>query len=103
MFQFMTALSSTRKRTSHFISLRDGEYQKINLKMHPLTHHGLQIKSRAIDPTDMPFQSIGSISHLSEYGQPETFLNQVSKVLRPGTGRAYASHASRPPDQEQSH
>ncbi|OJJ40653.1 hypothetical protein ASPWEDRAFT_225587 [Aspergillus wentii DTO 134E9] len=32
--------------------------------------------------------SIGSISHLSEDRQPETFLEEVSKILRPGTGRA---------------
>lgn len=40
---------------------------------------------------DLLIFSIGSISHLSEPGQPETFLNQVSKVLRPDTGRAYVS------------
>ncbi|KAJ5980895.1 hypothetical protein N7481_008193 [Penicillium waksmanii] len=40
---------------------------------------------------DLLIFSIGSISHLSEPGQPETFLNQAFKVLRPGTGRAYVS------------
>ncbi|KAJ5851691.1 uncharacterized protein N7529_011076 [Penicillium soppii] len=40
---------------------------------------------------DLLIFSIGSISHLSEQGQPERFLEQVSKVLRPDTGRAYVS------------
>ena len=35
--------------------------------------------------------SIGSISHLSEDGQPEAFLKELGKVLRPGSGRAYVS------------
>ena len=40
---------------------------------------------------DLLIFSIGSISHLSEKGQPEKFLEQVSRVLCPGTGRAYVS------------
>ncbi|CAG8282780.1 unnamed protein product [Penicillium olsonii] len=43
------------------------------------------------DKVDLLIFSIGSISHLSEKGQPEKFLEQVSRVLRPGTGRAYVS------------
>ncbi|CAG8932136.1 unnamed protein product [Penicillium salamii] len=43
------------------------------------------------DKVDLLIFSIGSISHLSEKGQPEKFLEQVSKVLALGTGRAYIS------------
>lgn len=43
------------------------------------------------EKVDLLIFSIGSISHLWEEGQPEKFLEQVSKVLRPGTGRAYVS------------
>ncbi|KAJ5245466.1 hypothetical protein N7489_005562 [Penicillium chrysogenum] len=68
----------------------------------PLKGHVSWINGSALDleavmrervhlKVDLLIFSIGSISHLSEYGQPETFLNQVSKVLRPGTGRAYVS------------
>lgn len=46
---------------------------------------------RAHPNIDLLIFSFGSISHLSEPGQPEIFLSQVSKVLRPGTGRAYVS------------
>ena len=49
------------------------------------------MKETGHEYVDLLIFSIGSISHLSESGQPETFLNQVSKVLRPGTGRAYVS------------
>ncbi|KAJ5553032.1 hypothetical protein N7494_002410 [Penicillium frequentans] len=49
------------------------------------------MRDRAHPKIDLLIFSIGSISHLSESGQPEIFLNQVSKVLRPGTGRAYVS------------
>ncbi|KAJ5903847.1 hypothetical protein N7504_006230 [Penicillium tannophilum] len=49
------------------------------------------MRNRAHPHIDLLIFSFGSISHLSEPGQPETFLNQVSKVLRPGTGRAYVS------------
>lgn len=43
------------------------------------------------EKVDLLIFSIGSISHLSEEGQPERFLEQVSRVLAPGTGRAYVS------------
>ncbi|CAG8411254.1 unnamed protein product [Penicillium salamii] len=43
------------------------------------------------DKVDLLIFSIGSISHLSEKDQPEKFLEQVSRVLAPGTGRAYIS------------
>ncbi|KAJ5751965.1 hypothetical protein N7520_008882 [Penicillium odoratum] len=49
------------------------------------------MRDRVHSKIDLLVFSIGSISHLSEDGQPETFLNQVSKVLRPVTGRAYVS------------
>ncbi|KAJ5986943.1 hypothetical protein N7451_011308 [Penicillium sp. IBT 35674x] len=49
------------------------------------------IRDRAHPHVDLLIFSFGSISHLSESGQPENFLRQVSKVLRPGTGRAYVS------------
>ncbi|KAJ5089108.1 hypothetical protein N7532_007792 [Penicillium argentinense] len=68
----------------------------------PLKGHVSWINGSALDleavmqdrfhkKVDLLIFSIGSISHLSEDGQPQTFLNQVSKVLRPGTGRAYVS------------
>jgi SAM-dependent methyltransferase len=40
---------------------------------------------------DLLIFSFGSISHLSDDGQPETFLKEVAKILRPGSGRAYIS------------
>jgi ubiquinone/menaquinone biosynthesis C-methylase UbiE len=40
---------------------------------------------------DLLIFSIGSISHLSQEGEPTKFLAQVSKILRPETGRAYVS------------
>lgn len=46
---------------------------------------------RADQKIDWLIFSIGSISHLSEDGQPETFLKELAKILRPGTGRAYIS------------
>ncbi|KAJ5597020.1 hypothetical protein VI817_003747 [Penicillium citrinum] len=49
------------------------------------------MESRQHQKVDLLIFSIGSISHLSEPGQPEGFLEEVSKVLRPGTGRAYVS------------
>ncbi|KAJ6109659.1 hypothetical protein N7486_001894 [Penicillium sp. IBT 16267x] len=68
----------------------------------PLKEHVTWINGSALDleavmrdrahlKIDLLIFSIGSISHLSESGQPEIFLNQLSKVLRPGTGRAYVS------------
>lgn len=47
--------------------------------------------TRKYQKVDLLIFSIGSISHLSEPNQPETFLDQASKVLRPETGRAYVS------------
>jgi SAM-dependent methyltransferase len=47
--------------------------------------------ARKHQKVDLLIFSIGSISHLYESGQPEEFLNQASKVLRPRTGRAYVS------------
>lgn len=49
------------------------------------------MRSRQHQRVDLLIFSIGSISHLSEPDQPKTFLDQVAKVLRPGTGRAYVS------------
>ncbi|KAJ5806255.1 uncharacterized protein N7503_003857 [Penicillium pulvis] len=49
------------------------------------------VRDRAHPHIDLLIFSFGSISHLSESGQVETFLKQVSRVLRPGTGRAYVS------------
>jgi ubiquinone/menaquinone biosynthesis C-methylase UbiE len=68
----------------------------------PLKEHVTWINGSALDleavmrdrthsQVDLLIFSFGSISHLSKHGQPEAFLNQVSKVLRPGTGRAYVS------------
>ncbi|OQE23564.1 hypothetical protein PENSTE_c008G00999 [Penicillium steckii] len=49
------------------------------------------MEPRQHQKVDLLIFSIGSISHLSEAGQPECFLEEVSKVLRPRTGRAYVS------------
>lgn len=49
------------------------------------------MESRQYQKVDLLIFSIGSISHLSELNQPETFLDEVSKVLRAETGRAYVS------------
>lgn len=40
---------------------------------------------------DMVIFPYGNISHLIEPGEPECFLHQLAKVVKPGTGRAYIS------------
>lgn len=67
------------------------------LKEHVSWVHGSALnleevmQSRQHQKVDLLIFSIGSISHLSEARQPQIFLDQVSKVLRPETGRAYVS------------
>ena len=40
---------------------------------------------------DLLIFAFSSICHFTEPGQPEQFLREVARVLRPGTGRAYIS------------
>ncbi|KAJ6107168.1 hypothetical protein N7523_008491 [Penicillium sp. IBT 18751x] len=74
-----------------------GEVTKDPLKDHVTWIHGsaldLQsiIRQQEYHKVDLLIFSIGSISHLSEDGQPQVFLNQISKILRRDTGRAYIS------------
>ncbi|KAJ5664869.1 uncharacterized protein N7477_007317 [Penicillium maclennaniae] len=67
------------------------------LKEHVTWIHGSALELQSImreqeyHKVDLLIFSIGSISHLSEDSQPQVFLNQISKILRRDTGRAYIS------------
>ncbi|KAJ5134870.1 hypothetical protein N7448_000107 [Penicillium atrosanguineum] len=73
------------------------EVTKEPLKGHVTWVHGSALDLESImreqenHKVDLLIFSIGSISHLSEDDQPQVFLNQISKVLRRDTGRAYIS------------